>query len=190
MRILARLGVTVLVIAAASAIWWLDALRERQPAPTAKPKERHEPDYYFEDFALRAHQTEGEPRYVLHGERLVHFADDDTSEVTEPRLRYDRPEDDPWHVSGRRGVVNPRGDVVDLYEDVVMENRGGQQPMRLHTSRMTVYTEAGRAQTDRPVTMTSPGSRVDAVGMTAWFESDLVELHEDVRGRHDPRSTN
>lgn len=190
MRILARLGLIALVIAAASALWWLDTLREREPEPVVDPEARHEPDYYFDEFRLRAHERTGPPRYVLEGERLVHFADDGTAEVTQPRLTYGVGEASPWRVTGRRGVLGPDGDVVDLYQDVVMQREPGDRPpVTLRTSHATVYTAAGRAETERPVTVVSPGWRVRAIGMTARFNAGLIELHQEARGRYDPTIT-
>lgn len=188
MRILGRLGILVLVVAAASAMWWLETLREAPEEQPAPPEARHEPDYYMNDFRLRAYEGAGAPRYVLHGERLTHYADDGSAEVTEPRLRYATAEAGaPWHVRGRRGILRPGGDVVDLERDVVLHREPDQRPpITLRTTRMTVFTDAGRAETDRPVTVVSPGQRVDAIGMTAYFGPELIELHQDVRGRYDP----
>lgn len=187
MRLLGRLGILVLVIAAASAFWWLDTLRQppERPAPA---EARHEPDYYMNDFRLRAYDGEGTPRYVLDGERLAHFADDGSAEVTQPRLRYATAEPEaPWHVRGRRGILRPGGDVVDLEQDVVLHREPPERPpVTLRTTRMTVFTEAGRAETERPVTIVSPGQRVTAVGMTAYFGPGQIELHQDARGRYDP----
>lgn len=187
MRILGRLGLIVLVVVAASALWWLDTLRERQPVPQADPAQRHEPDYYFTDFRLRAHERSGPPRYVIEGERLVQYADDGTAEVTEPRLFYGGNGDPPWRIRSRRGILSPGGDMVELREDVLMRRQATERPpLALRTSRMTVFTEAGRAETDRPVTVVSPGERIAAVGMTMRFGPGIIEFHQDVRGHYDP----
>lgn len=187
MRLLGRLGILALVIAAASAFWWLETLRQPPERP-AQTEERHEPDYYMNDFRLRAYKGSGAPRYVLDGERLARFADDGSAEVTQPRLRYATAQGKaPWHVRGRRGILRPGGDVVDLERDVVLHREPAQRaPITLRTTRMTIFTEAGRAETDRPVTVVSPGQRVEAIGMTAYFGPELIELHQDVRGRYDP----
>ncbi len=187
MRILGRLALVLLLVVAASALWWLDTLRERQPVQQADPEQRHEPDYYFTDFRLRAHERSGAPRYVIEGERLVHYADDGTAEVSEPRVFYRGGGGPPWRARSRHGILGPDGDEVELYEDVLMRRQATERaPLALRTTRMTVFTEAGRAETDRPVTIVSPGQRIAAVGMTARFESGLIEFHQDVRGQYDP----
>lgn len=187
MRLLGRLGILALVIAAASAFWWLDTLRQppERPAPS---EAAHEPDYYMNDFRLRAYEGEGAPSYVLGGERLAHFADDGSAEVTQPRLRYATAEvEAPWRARGQRGILRPGGDVVDLEHNVVLHREPARRPpVTLRTTRMTVFTAAGRAETDQPVTVVSPGQRVTGVGMTAYFGPGRIELHQDVRGRYEP----
>lgn len=188
MRLLARLGVLALIIAAASALWWLDTLRApEEEVAEAPPEARHEPDHYFDDFRLRAHEGTGPPRYVLDGRRLVRYADDGSGEVSAPRLHYTPAGAPPWNVTGARGTLAPDGDRVDIEDDVVMTRVPGERgPVTIRTDRMTVFTGAGRAHTDRHVTVDGTGWRVTAIGMTTLFEPDLIELHRDVHGRYDP----
>jgi len=188
MRLLAQLGILALVVAATSALWWLDALRPAAGPPEASPRARHEPDYYFDGFRLRAFDAPGAPRYDLHGQRLIHYADDASAEVIGPRLRYDRPDAPPWYVESATGTLSPGGDRVELVDDVVMRRPPAppEGPVTVRTDRVTVFADAGRAETERPVTVTGPGWNVAAIGMTTWFESGLIKLHRDVRGRYDP----
>ncbi|MEX2575024.1 MAG: LPS export ABC transporter periplasmic protein LptC [Halofilum sp. (in: g-proteobacteria)] len=181
------MGLIVLLVAAVSAMWWLDTLRDPDPVDEAPPEARHEPDFYFNDFRLRAHERSGPPGYVIEGERLVHYADDDTAEMTEPRLRLDSGDGAPWRVRSRLGTLSPDGDVLELREDVFMRrDAAARPPLVLRTTRMTVFTEAQRAETDQPVTIVSPGQRIAAVGMTARFATGQIEFHRDVRGDYDP----
>jgi LPS export ABC transporter protein LptC len=188
MRLLSRALLAVLVVVAVVAMWWLDWLREPDPGREAEAGPRHEPSHYFEGFRLAAHDGPGGPTYVLDGERLVRYADDGTAEVAEPRLRHrGTAGGPPWHARGRRGEVGPDGDRVDLEGEVMLRREPGDRAgLVVETSRMTVFTDAGRAQTDRAVTAHRPGLRIDAVGMTALFREDRIRLHAEVRGRHEP----
>lgn len=187
MRLLARLGVLGLIIAAVSALWWLDTLRAPEERPEVPAAERHEPDHYFTGFRLRAHDGVGAPRYLLDGRRLVRYADDGSGEVSAPRLRYSPPGAPPWNITGERGTLAADGGRVDIDGDVVMTRApGGRDAVTIRTARMTVFTDAGRAQTDRPVTVDGAGWHVAAVGMTTLLGPDLIELHRDVRGRYEP----
>ena len=190
MRPLLRLLFVLLVIVAGSAIWWVDTLREGDEQRAEPGAPAHEPDYYFTDFRLRTHEAAGLPRYVLRGTRLVHYADDGSATVTAPDLYYRPDTSPPWTMTSETGRLAPSGDRVDMEGNVVMNRQPRDvPPLTLRTSRMTIYTDAGRAETSAPVTVTQPGRRMAAVGATARFGPGLIDLHSDVRGRYEPTST-
>ena len=187
MRALTHLLFLVLAAIAGITFWWLDTLREVDIAGDGAARPRHEPEHYFERFRVRAHDDAGEPRYVLEGSRLVQYADDRSAEITEPRLRHVRPDQAPWRVRSAQGRIGPAGNRIELAGNVVLRREpAGDPPLVIETARMTVLTDAARADTDRPVTARQPGMRIAATGMTAWFDSGRVELHADVRGVYDP----
>lgn len=188
MRTLARLLVVALVIAAGSGLYWVDRLRQPRERAAVDADARHEPDYYFAEFELRQFDTPGAPRYVLTGPRLDHFADDGSAEVAKPELFYTNGDAAPWTAVARRGHVSPGGDRVDLQDDIVLEQRPATgDVLTVRTSRLSVFTEAGRAESERRVTATSLGQQLSGVGMTAWFEPGRVALHTDVSGHYDPK---
>lgn len=188
-----RIGpiITLLLITlAASALWWLETLRHTEPVVTADPAERHAPEAYFVHFRARAWAAEGLPRHVTHGERMTRFTDDRSNEVEQPEIHYRDPVGPPWYVVSERGRVDADGDRIDLTGNVVA-TRGvdAPDPLILHTNALQIRLGTGRATTDDPVDVFTTGSRVHSVGMTATFDSGLVELHSNVRGHHDPASS-
>ena len=187
MRILAPLLALALLLAAGSALYWTDTLR-REPVEPPTAAAPHEPDYYFTEFTLREYEGIGNPTYELTGTRMTRFADDGSGEITAPELDYSNREGPPWRVTARRAELGPEGNRVDLVDDVLLvQGPGGGDPVTVRTSRLTVFTEAGRAETEQPVTATGPGWRMAATGMTAWFDRELIALHNDVEGRHASR---
>lgn len=189
MRVLVRLIAVLLLLAAGSGLYWVDTLRRAAPEDDPTAETPHEPVYYFTDFTLRRFEHSGPPTTVLAGARMTQFADDDTSLVERPDFDYRPADAPPWAVTAARARVGPDGERVELIEEVVLRQRPPRQPpITVRTSRMTVRTDRGRADTDRRVDAVSPGWRVRATGMTAWFERDLLELHNDVDGRYDPQA--
>jgi LPS export ABC transporter protein LptC len=188
MRWLTRLAIAVLFLAAASALWWMDTVREPELEPEPRVETEQLPDYYFTDFRSERYRGDGPPRQILTGERLDHFAADDTADVLQPRVDY-RPAGAPqWYISGDRGMLARRTDTLDL-DGAVRLYRPPATDVReatLLTPHLRYDMTAEIAHTERPVRMLSPGTRIDAVGMTAWLESERVELHHDVHTRHDP----
>jgi len=186
MRVLARAFVVLLVVAALSALWWLETLRRQEPARVTADEGARVASSYFEDFRMRDHRGEGPALHVVHGQRLRHF-DDDTATIRQPRIDYAPPGAPPWHARAERGELERGGDRVDLIDDVVLIRRGDDaDPLRLETTVLTIRPSAGEAETTKPVRIRGAGWRSTAVGMHALFDAGLVELHSDVWGRYEP----
>jgi len=188
MRWLTRLSILVLFLAAASVVWWLDTTRERdrQPAPAAAAAER--PDYYFAAFRIARYTAPGAPREVVHGEHLDHYPVTRTAEIRQPRIVH-QPVDAPsWRIRADSGTLFETSDTVHLHGDVRLHRpaTGSAREFTLLTPRLTYAMRPEVASTEAPVRMRSPGTRVDAVGMTARLARDEVDLLDRVRVRHDP----
>lgn len=179
----------LLIVAVASALWWLDTLRREESVEVADPAARHAPAAYFEHFRARAYDGEGPPRHTITGQRMTRYTDDRSSEIDAPTLFYRDPAGPPWYVVSDRGQLSGDGDRLDL-EGRVVATRSPDSPdlLVMRTPWLTVLTDAGRAETEAEVDVVATGSRVHSTGMTALFETGLVELHHDVRGRHDHAS--
>lgn len=188
MRWLTRLVIVVLFLAAASTLWWLDTVREPEPEPKPRVDAERLPDYYFTDFRIERYLGDGPPRQVLRGERLDHFPDTDVAAIVQPDVDY-RPLAAPqWQIRGDHGTLHQLKDTLEL-EGAVRLHRpptAGVHEATLLTPYLRYDLTAEIALTEEPVRMLAPGSRIDAVGMTAWLERGRVELHRDVRARHDP----
>ncbi|HKK13935.1 MAG TPA: LPS export ABC transporter periplasmic protein LptC [Gammaproteobacteria bacterium] len=148
---------------------------------------RHVADYYVTDFTATSMDRRGRPERRLSAERLVHYADDDTSRLTRPHLEIFTRDTPPWHISARTGWVSAGGSVVRLSGDVQIHRAGagGVRAVNGHTTELTVHPDRRYAETDREITLTSPGIRVKSVGMRANMEADRVELLSTVRGTYE-----
>lgn len=180
----------VLIAVAASALWWLETLRHTETVDAVDPSARHAPETYFDHFVARAWDAGGPPRHRISGVRMTRFTDDGSSDVEAPRVFYRDPLGPPWYVVGDEGWIDARGNRVDLSGRVVA-TRGPDttDPLVLRTDSLRVLLDAGTAETADPVDVVTTGARVHSVGMTASFDTGLVELHSNVRGRHDPAIT-
>lgn len=188
MRWLTRIAVIALFLAAATVFWWLDTVRAPAPGPTpALPVERL-PDYYFTGFRLQRYLGAGAPRETLTGDRLEHFAGVDAATVARPHLDYQPAGAPAWRIRSERGTLLQATDMLEL-EGAVRLHRPPAPDVRemtLLTPYLRYDMDGEVARTDREVRVLAPGSRVDATGMTAWLGPDRIELHADVRARHDP----
>ena len=184
-----RWGLPVLVLAALAAFSvWLQQMAE-QAAPVLASGERHDPDFYLKDFTLTTMDKSGAPRNRLASPYMVHYADDDVSEVTTPRMQVFKKDAPPWHIDAGSGVILSEGKTVLLRGGVVISQNNPQNGQRttLRTPDLTVTPDSESAETASPVNFSdSAGNVVDAVGMRANFKDERLELLSQVRGQYVP----
>jgi lipopolysaccharide export system protein LptC len=70
-------------------VWLQFGIIEDQPI-SFDSEQRHDPDYYIENFTAVGMDEQGQRRYVLEAERMVHYPDDDTALLDNPHVvEYD-----------------------------------------------------------------------------------------------------
>lgn len=114
--------------------------------------ERHDPDYYIENFTAVGMDEKGLRRYVLEAERLVHYPDDDTALLDNPHIIQYEDGAPPRHTYSESGWVSSDGNEVLLTGNVrVIQNPGGIKNSGggvLTTEKMRIYLDEN---TEKPV---------------------------------------
>lgn len=179
---------TLLAAALVGSGWLLGRLDEPEPAP--RRVVRHEPDYYLERFTELALGADGTPARRLQAARMVHYPDDDSSELAHPRLELYNAESEPWQVVAERGWVGESGEIVLLYGAVEIwrnDPHGGRE-IEVLTRDLRVLPEEQYAESDSPTTIRNRTTSTRGVGMRADLAAGRLELLSTVRSRHDVRS--
>lgn len=174
-------------VALAALAWWLrePADEDRAPRPAAPG---HVPEQYAKNMRTVEMSPAGRPARSLETPYAVRFLDDKTSELEAPVLTVYKDGEPPWVVRAERGLVSADGDRVLLQGKVriTREAAPGIRPVRLDTTNVAVRPKVDYAETGEPVTMTSEGSRVDAVGAQAWLGTDgRIKLLSKARGHYE-----
>ena len=116
-------------------------------------------------------------------DNLVHYADDESTELTRPRLDYlNRPE--PVRLEADFATVSKDGQIVVLTDNVLVRRAAanGKPESTLHTEEMTVWPDEERMRTDRPVTLTQGRTLVTAEHMDSNNLAGEIHLQGRVRG--------
>ena len=173
--------VIVLTLLAGVSVW-LD--RVTQQAPVAKTdKTRHEADFSAERITLHRFDPTGKVQYILVADSMLHYADDESSELKNPRLNYlNRPE--PVWVESRFASVNKDGTTVVLTDEVLVRRaaHAGKPESTLRTEQMTVWPEDEKMRADKPVTLTQGQTVINAERMESDNIIGEVRLQGQVRG--------
>jgi lipopolysaccharide export system protein LptC len=182
-----RLFPLTLMLALALLSFYLERMvHEEEGAPT---KRRHDPDYVITNFTTTTFDRDGKPLSVLSAARMVHFPDDDSTELHAPRVVETRPREPRMSVSAERGAVSANGEELFLYDNVVLVREADPErpEARLTTSFLHVLRERSLVRTDREVTIVEDTRSLSGRGMEYNGESRVFNLLADVRGRFEPK---
>ena len=168
------------------ATYWLDQ-QVRPLPPRQDDSKRHDPDYIINDLSATTLDEHGKPHFLMAAQKMIHYPDDDSTQMTEPRLTSLYPHRPPVLVSSHRGKVSSKGDQVFLYDDVkvVRGASATQGPMTLTTSYLHVLPDQDLADTDRPVTIVDDSTVVHGIGMKLNNKTGVLQLLAQVRSKHE-----
>jgi lipopolysaccharide export system protein LptC len=181
----AWLTAIAVVLLGVGSFWLLQRLEtEQRLAPT---RHIHEPDYFIDDMTRVTRGAQGELRNVLRSPHVLHFPDDDSTELASPHLEIYNGAAEPWHVVAERGWVSSGSEVVLLHGEVEIWrlDAAGRRVYHVLTSELRVLPKEQYAESDRATTITGPSTVTRAIGMRANFAHDRLELLKRVKSRHE-----
>jgi lipopolysaccharide export system protein LptC len=183
-----RLFPLSLMLALAALTFYLDrTVNEEDSHPSLR---RHDPDYLVVNFTTTTYNRDGAAESMLSAERMVHFPDDDTTELTSPRVVQTKPDQPKMIVRADRGKLSRDGEDIYLYDNVVLEREAGagQSAARLTTEYLQVVRDRSLVRTDREVKITEDTRALSGRGMEYSNDTRHFTLNADVRGRFEAKS--
>ena len=171
--------------------FWLDRTSQNDDA-SERMAIRHEMDFYADQFVLRRFATDGSLQHILRAQRMVHFPDDDSTEVWDPILQYYQGRE--TTVTADMAWMDKAGKHVRLKNNVAIRrvNDPGEPDMVITTSLMNVVPDDEYAYTNEPVTITRGRDVLYAQGLEADNKAQVVTLIGPAHGTlnrkitHDP----
>lgn len=184
---IAGLFPVVLMLGLAALTFWLERLVQLPP-PVARDTLRHDPDFKVFNFTVTRMDKAGFPQSTLSAASMLHFPDDETTELDQPRFVQMAPDKPPIRVVSRRGTVTKDGEEVHLMDDVIVirEGEGGRPQLRVDTVYLSVRPNDETATTPEHVLITEGAARLQGVGMHLNGRTRELTLHSQVRGMYPP----
>jgi len=183
-RLLGIFATLVIVIAVTA---WLQNTAEppRQQAPALTTK--HTVDFYMESYDATVMNDEGKPSHRIISPKLVHYSDDDTSELDSPYMTIYREQGNPWQITSKRGWVAAKNEHILLSGDVVLNRKKSpvNEAMVMKTERLRIRPDDEYAETDTKVTMDAEKQHTVAHGMRAYMAKGQIQLLDKVRTRYE-----
>jgi len=176
----------LLLLALAGGTLWLDRAVQA-PEHDKSGKMRHDPDFIAEDFGITKMGASGKPEYSLSAARMVHYPDDQSTEIVAPRMEQQHDDEAPIIVRAERGRISRNGEEASFYGNVVVvrEAGGGRAELRVHTEYLQIVPDRDLARTSKPVTVTEGRSQLTGVGMEINNKTRQFALLSQVRGTFD-----
>ena len=174
-----------LLIALVLAVLTYALERAVRESPVGPEPRRHDPDYIVDRFALTSYGADGSVESRATAEKIVHYPDDGTTDVTAPRALLSRPGRPRYRARAERGSIADDGEEGFLFGDVVMirEADANRPEARLETDFLHVVIGPAIARSDLEVRLQQGSRQLAGRGMEYHHDKGLFILREQVRGR-------
>ena len=174
-----------LMLALALLTFYLERTVREDDAPPAL--RRHDPDYVVTNFTTTTYNRDGAVETVMSAATMVHYPDDDTTELVTPRLMHVKPQQARFSVRAERGQLSRDGDEIFLYDDVLLvRDATGERPeARMTTEFLHVLRDRSLARTDRHVKIVEGTRLLSGRGMEYDNASRELVLRSEVQARFD-----
>ncbi|WP_186110956.1 LPS export ABC transporter periplasmic protein LptC [Burkholderia gladioli] len=176
----------ILALAALAGVtyWLLQATLPPPGEAVARPK-THSPDYFADNFSVTELDQSGATQYRLTAAKLIHYEDDETSQLTQPAMRAFQPGKPVVTATSKRGTVNGDVSIVDLYDDAKILRAAGASdpPMEADSEHFRVLVNDDVIETEKPVKLQRGLSIANATnGMKYNNVTRVIDLYGNVRG--------
>jgi lipopolysaccharide export system protein LptC len=160
-------------------------------APEAPPN--HEPDYFLRGFSVKSFDATGRLKSEIRGVEARHFADTDTLEIDEPRIRSFSEEGAVVVATARHGISNADGSQVQLIgnADVTREappaRRATEPKLEIRGEFLHAFMEQERVTSNKPVTLLRGADVFQGNSLDYDNQKRVLELTGAVRGTLQPK---
>jgi lipopolysaccharide export system protein LptC len=178
----------MLMLALAALSLWLERTVRDEDAlhPSLR---RHDPDYIIDGMVHTRYNAEGQVESTLVAAKMIHYPDDDTTELLAPRMVQTKPNEPRMTVTAERGTLSQDGEEIFLYDNVLLVRDGSadRSETRIRSSFMHVIQAHSVVRSDRDVLITEEDRALAGRGMEYHNDSRALFLRERVRGRIEPK---
>nr|VFJ93132.1 MAG: lipopolysaccharide export system protein LptC [Candidatus Kentron sp. H]VFJ94020.1 MAG: lipopolysaccharide export system protein LptC [Candidatus Kentron sp. H]VFK00689.1 MAG: lipopolysaccharide export system protein LptC [Candidatus Kentron sp. H] len=191
----------LLLVLLVGSFWLLEKLTPDTALPNSEALQQ-KPDYSVEDFTTLIMDEKGLPKRRLQAKRMLHYSNNDTSELEDPYLVFfatetrDEPEGKAvvpqvypiWHAKSEQGRVLGNSETIFLMGKVHMwkNDDTGTMEMDIRTRNLKILPDSNYGETDEMVVIHTVTSETRSVGMRARIKPTHIELLSQVQTNYKP----
>jgi len=181
----------LLVIALAAFVIFWDAKPEifmgkKQPPISALSSA----DSYMKNTVTRKFNEQGQPAFLLTSTEGEYFQAQNRFVMAAPQmLAHASVEGEhPWHLSAKQSVILDNGQRIDMQGEVYAWQQVGpvisDKKTEISTPFLSYYPDSQLADTDKPISLKTPGHKIDGTGFKGDFAAQTYQILSRVKGRH------
>ena len=175
--------------------FWLVQKNTPLPINVIERPRLHEPDYTIKNGALSYLNEQGQTKYRILGKELIHYDDDASIDIVQPRMRLFQPDKSPVTLRAKRGHIDGDITILDLFDNVEIyrppqsasEKQKASPYMLAKSSYFQVLINDDIITTDKPVEL-EQGLSVMQSNDGGVFDNvkQSMQLLGTVKGRIEP----
>jgi lipopolysaccharide export system protein LptC len=167
-------------------LWLEHAVRVEERQPSLR---RHDPDYVVNNFTTTTYNRQGDAESVLAAAQMLHFPDDDTTDLVAPRVMQAKPDQPRFTVRADRGALSREGDEIFLYDNVLLVREADalRPEARMSTSFLHIVRDRSLVRTDRDVLFEEDGRSLAGRGMEYHYDTRELFLRAEVKGYYEAK---
>lgn len=183
----AAFPLAVMTTLALLTFWLKQTVEFPEPPPSAAL--RHDPDSIVEGLRAATFDAQGHPLHYLEADRVVHYPDDDTTHLTQPRVRYTPAGAPEMRATAERGLLLGQNDEVRMLDGVQVNRAasGNAEGWQATMPELTAFPKLGTVRSDTAYVFTQGAARIQGNGFFADQNARKIDLNSKVRGTFPPR---
>lgn len=172
------------LLAVLAGAYWLN-----RPAEIIKPsvlRDAHLADALADDIRAQAYDLQGKPHFLLAAKQLTHYPDDDSSQLTKPDVTMLAPNGADVHLTGERGVLSQRGELVELMGKVQVTRApvAQQSELLIVSDYLKFLPKLERVSSNSAVTFTDANNTINAHGFELDNRAQTLQFLSQVKAVH------
>ena len=182
-----RLFPLMLMLALALLTFWLErTVREEAVHPSLR---RHDPDYVIDKFRRVSYDASGAIESTLSARKMVHYPDDDSTELSDPRVVETKRDKPRTTISALRGALSQNGEEIFLYDEVrlLREATRARPEVRIETDALHFVRPRSLVRSESDVRVLEDRRTLSGRGLEYDLDAGRMALHERVRAQFEPR---
>ncbi len=162
--------------------YWLLQNTNKEITEDKKSAERF-PDYFMENFSITSMNIQGQPESILKAKKMLHYADDDSAELDQPSLRFNRGKSQVTLTADRAKFFKQKN-ILYLYDNVIIHRQASasQSELFIYTNDLKINTETNIAETEQAATIKMPQTEINSVGLIFDNIRGTLTLPSKVKG--------